>query len=122
MLIFLCALLPVCTPPSCCSPPVPALSSLEVTGPPGHFLLHYLPPYMAVHRRLLYKEHTSTHAHGTDPRMALGAKGELPWIYLDAWGGKSTPRPYGRLKRRPAAPRVPLGPPPPPSGNGMSSA
>jgi len=25
-----------------------------------------------------------------------------------------TPRPYGRLKRRPAAPRVPLGPPPPP--------
>ena len=24
-------------------------------------------------RRLIYKEHTSTHAQGTDPRVALGA-------------------------------------------------
>jgi len=28
-------------------------------------------------------------------------------------GGESKPRPYGRLTRCPAAPRVPLGPPPP---------
>jgi len=33
----------------------------------------------------------------------LGAEGELPWIYLGAWGGESTPRPYGNLTRRPAA-------------------
>jgi len=36
----------------------------------------------------MYKEHTSTHAQGTDPRVALRAEGELPWIYLGAFGGE----------------------------------
>jgi len=35
-----------------------------------------------------FEEHTSTHAQGTDPRVALGAEGELPWIYLDALGNR----------------------------------
>jgi len=26
-----------------------------------------------LHRRFIYKDHTSTHAQGTDPRVALGA-------------------------------------------------
>jgi len=64
----------------------------------------------------------STHAQETDTRVALGAKGELPGIYLDAWGGSRRRDPSGRLGRRPAAPRVPLGPPPPPWGNDMPSA
>ena len=34
-----------------------------------------------------YIQRTSTRAQGTDPRVALGAQGELPWIYLGAWGG-----------------------------------
>jgi len=39
------------------------------------------------HRRFIYKGGTSTHVQETDPRAALGAYGELPGIYLDAWGG-----------------------------------
>jgi len=37
-------------------------------------------------------------------------------------GGSRRRDPSGRLRHRPAAPRVPLGPPPPPWGNGMPSA
>jgi len=36
---------------------------------------------------LLNEGDASTHAHGTDPKVALGAEGELPGIHLDAWGG-----------------------------------
>ena len=36
---------------------------------------------------LSYKGDTSTHAQGTDPKVALRAYGELPGIYLDACGG-----------------------------------
>jgi len=36
------------------------------------------------HRRFMYKGDTSTQALGADPRVALGAQGELPWIYLGA--------------------------------------
>jgi len=50
---------------------------------------------------------TGAHKHmGTDPRVALGTHGEVPWIYLGAGGGGgggggvSTPRPYGRLTGR----------------------
>jgi len=39
------------------------------------------------HIRLIFKEHTSTYAQETDPRVASGAQGKLPWIYLGAWGG-----------------------------------
>ena len=35
-------------------------------------------------KRFIYKEQTSTHAYGTDPRVDLGAEGELPWIDLGA--------------------------------------
>jgi len=35
---------------------------------------------------LNYKGDTSTHAQGTDPKVALGAYGELPGIYLDRTG------------------------------------
>ena len=31
-----------------------------------------------IHRRFIYKGDTSTHAQGTDSRLALGAYGELP--------------------------------------------
>jgi len=31
-----------------------------------------------VHSRFIYKGDTSTHAQETDPRVALGAQGELP--------------------------------------------
>jgi len=34
--------------------------------------------YIYVHRRFIFKGDTSTHARGTDPRVALGAEGELP--------------------------------------------
>jgi len=47
----------------------------------------------------MYKGDTSTHAQGIDPRVAVGAEGELPRIYLGAWGGESTPRPYGPVCR-----------------------
>jgi len=63
----------------------------------------------SIHRRLIYKGVTSTHAQKTDPKVALGAYGELPGIYLDAWGRSRRRDPSGRLRRRPAAPRVPLG-------------
>jgi len=33
---------------------------------------------ITMHRRFIYKGDTSTHAQGTDPRMALGAQGDLP--------------------------------------------
>ena len=33
-----------------------------------------------IRRRFIYKGDTSSHAQGTDPRVALGAYGELPWI------------------------------------------
>ena len=32
------------------------------------------------------QSNTSTHLQGTDPRVACGACGELPWIYLGASG------------------------------------
>ena len=35
-------------------------------------------------RRFIYKEHTITHAKGTEPSMALGSYGELPLMHLDA--------------------------------------
>jgi len=71
---------------------------------------------------LYHKGDTSTHAQRTDRKMALGAYGELPGIYLDAWRRSRRRDPSGRLRRRPVAPRVPQGPPPPPWGNGMRSA
>jgi len=37
-----------------------------------------------IHRRFIYKGDGSTHTQGTDPRVALGASGKLPWIYLGA--------------------------------------
>jgi len=42
---------------------------------------------MHIHRRFIYKGDTSTPAQGTDPRVALGAQEEIPWIYVGAWGG-----------------------------------
>ena len=33
----------------------------------------YTTPARPIHRRFRYEEHTSTHAQGTDPRVALGA-------------------------------------------------
>jgi len=54
------------------------------------------------HRRFIYKEHTSTDAQRTDPRVALGAYRELPWMYLSAWGGvdAGTLRPFYSYNRR----------------------
>jgi len=49
-------------------------------------------------RLFIYKGDTSAHAQGTDPRVALGAQGELSWIYLGAWGGSRRRDPSGRLK------------------------
>jgi len=36
-------------------------------------LLHIYIYMISMHRRFIYKEDTSTHAQGTDPRVALGA-------------------------------------------------
>jgi len=41
--------------------------------PPIHTTLAEPTVRFPVYRRFLYKEHTSTHAQGTDPRVALGA-------------------------------------------------
>jgi len=49
---------------------------------------------------LQYKELRSTHAQGTDARVALGAEGELPGIYLGDWGGSRRHDPSGRLAFR----------------------
>jgi len=66
-------------------------------------------PYRFIHRQFIYKGDTSTHAHGTDPRVALGAQGELPWIYSGVWGegggGDATTLwpPYAPARRPPCA-------------------
>jgi len=56
------------------------------------------------HRKLIHKEQTRTHAQGTDPRVALGAEGELPWKDLGAWG---------ESRRRDSMAVLRAGPPPP---------
>jgi len=50
-----------------------------------------------IHRWLICKGDTSIHAQGTDPKVALGASGELPGIYLGAWGGSRRQDPSGCL-------------------------
>jgi len=57
-------------------------SHLPYSHLPSIALMHSSP----IHRRFIYEEHMSTHAQGTDPRVALGAYGELPWKYLGARG------------------------------------
>jgi len=43
------------------------------------------PSCRCFHGPFIHKEHTSTHTQGTDPTVALGAEGELPWMDLGAW-------------------------------------
>ena len=38
---------------------------------PGNRLLYDVFGYICIHRRLIYKEHPSTHAQRTDPRVAF---------------------------------------------------
>jgi len=78
---------------------------LRVTTRPRTRLQRILTHWIeeCIHRRFIYKGDTSTHTQGTDPRVALGAYGELPWIYIDAWGGSRCRDPSGHFRRRPAA-------------------
>jgi len=39
---------------------------------------------LCMHGRCICEEHTHTHAQGADPRVAVAAYEELPWIYLGA--------------------------------------
>ena len=63
-----------------------------------YIYMHYLYIYICVRVSVrVYGAHEDTerlavniqraHTQGTDQRVALGAEGELPWIYLGAWGG-----------------------------------
>jgi len=53
------------------------------------------------HRRFIYKKDTSTHAQGTDPRVASGVEWELPWTYLGAWWGSRRRDPMAVLRAGP---------------------
>jgi len=57
----------------------------------------------SIHRRLIYKEHKRTHAEGTDPGEGFRSLRGAPLDTSRCLGGESTPRPYGRLTRRPNA-------------------
>jgi len=50
---------------------------------------------------VIYKGDTSTHAHGTHPRVALRAKGELPQINLGARRGSRRRDPMAALRAGP---------------------
>ena len=61
----------------------------------------YAPARRPIHRRFIYKGDTSTHAHGTDPGVALADQGELPWTHLGAWGGSRRRDPMAVLHAGP---------------------
>jgi len=59
-----------------------------------------------VHRRFIIQRGHERTRTGNESESGFGSLRGTPWDISRCLGGESTPRPYGRLRRRPAAPRV----------------